>query len=66
MSDQYYNTANYMSPKGSLGRRSSNALDSNTNLRVKEGQHINKSLFFLTQVIALKAESGRKGGSNGN
>jgi hypothetical protein len=30
-------------------------------MRVKEGQHINKSLFFLTQVIALKAESGRKG-----
>lgn len=29
-------------------------------MRVKEGQHINKSLFFLTQVIALKAESGRK------
>lgn len=25
-------------------------------MRVKEGQHINKSLFFLTQVIALKAE----------
>jgi centromeric protein E len=30
-------------------------------LRVKEGQHINKSLFFLTQVIALKAEAGKKG-----
>jgi Kinesin motor domain len=29
-------------------------------MRVKEGQHINKSLFFLTQVIALKAEGGRK------
>eukprot|EP00347_Sterkiella_histriomuscorum_P010849 403374689 len=25
-------------------------------MRVREGQHINKSLFFLTQVIALKAE----------
>src|SRR3569833_3042127 len=25
-------------------------------MRVKEGQHINKSLFFLTQVIALKSE----------
>ena len=24
--------------------------------RVKEGQHINKSLFFLTQVISMKAE----------
>ena len=24
--------------------------------RVKEGQHINKSLFFLTQVISLKSE----------
>ncbi|CAK58893.1 unnamed protein product (macronuclear) [Paramecium tetraurelia] len=27
-----------------------------TNRRVKEGQYINKSLFFLTQVIYLKAE----------
>jgi centromeric protein E len=24
--------------------------------RIKEGQHINKSLFFLTQVISMKAE----------
>lgn len=24
-------------------------------LRMKEGQHINKSLFFLTQVIAMRA-----------
>ena len=24
--------------------------------RVKEGQYINKSLFFLTQVISLKSE----------
>jgi len=30
-----------------------------SHMRVREGQHINKSLFFLTQVIALKAE-GRK------
>ena len=29
-------------------------------MRVKEGQHINKSLFFLTQVIALKAEMNNK------
>ena len=27
--------------------------------RVKEGQYINKSLFFLTQVISLKAEGKR-------
>ncbi|CAD8114275.1 unnamed protein product [Paramecium sonneborni] len=27
-----------------------------TNRRIKEGQYINKSLFFLTQVIFLKAE----------
>ena len=24
--------------------------------RIKEGQYINKSLFFLTQVISLKSE----------
>ena len=28
-------------------------------LRVKEGQHINKSLFFLTQVIAMRAEGSK-------
>ena len=28
-------------------------------MRIKEGQHINKSLFFLTQVIAMKAEGSR-------
>ena len=34
----------------------------NNQLRVKEGQHINKSIFFLTQVIALKADfNSRKG-----
>lgn len=27
-----------------------------TKERIKEGQHINKSLFFLTQVIKLKSE----------
>jgi len=27
--------------------------------RIKEGQHINKSLFFLTQVISLKSEGKR-------
>ncbi len=27
--------------------------------RIKEGQYINKSLFFLTQVIARKAEDKR-------
>ena len=30
-----------------------------TNLRIREGQHINKSLFFLTQVIAMQAEGNR-------
>jgi kinesin family protein 4/21/27/centromeric protein E len=24
--------------------------------RLKEGQHINKSLFFLTQVISMKSD----------
>ena len=28
-------------------------------LRMREGQHINKSLFFLTQVIAMQAEGKR-------
>jgi centromeric protein E len=49
-----------VSPKGSLSRRGSTLDGQGANMRVKEGQHINKSLFFLTQVIALKAESGRK------
>ncbi len=31
---------------------------------MKEGQHINKSLFFLTQVIALKAEAKRTNQNN--
>ncbi|KAM3128757.1 hypothetical protein pb186bvf_019169 [Paramecium bursaria] len=31
-------------------------IEQETNRRVKEGQYINKSLFFLTQVIYMKAE----------
>lgn len=61
----------FVSPKGSLTRKSTsgmqeyNSIGSNSgvsgvNMRVKEGQHINKSLFFLTQVIALKAEMNNK------
>ena len=32
------------------------SIDGKIRERVKEGQYINKSLFFLTQVIQLKAE----------
>jgi centromeric protein E len=61
--------SSFVSPKGSLTRKSGGMQDystgngSSASMRVKEGQHINKSLFFLTQVIALKAE-GKKGASD--
>lgn len=35
---------------------SNSCIGINKEKRVKEGQFINKSLFFLTQVIALKSE----------
>ena len=44
---------------GSTHRSSSNNKQTNMNLnsqRVREGQHINKSLFYLTQVISRQAE----------
>ena len=46
------------SPYGSTHRSNSNNKGGMgaTSQRQKEGQHINKSLFFLTQVIAMQAE----------
>ena len=44
---------------GSTHRSSSNNQQTNMSLnsqRVREGQHINKSLFYLTQVISRQAE----------
>jgi len=57
-------TSSFVSPRGA--RRGSSGAESSLQLRVKEGQHINKSLFFLTQVIALKAEAGRKASGQSN
>ena len=54
------------SPFGNSNRNSvsSNMLpqsgrQTTTMMRMKEGQHINKSLFFLTQVIAMLADGNR-------
>jgi len=52
-----FDNSTFVSPKGSLTRKSAGGQDYNSigsnqangvNMRVKEGQHINKSLFFLT------------------
>ena len=45
------------SPYGSTHRsNSNNKRGMGATARQKEGQHINKSLFFLTQVIAMQAD----------
>lgn len=38
---------------------SESMINSNIKDRVKEGKHINKSLFFLTQVISMKAKGNK-------
>ena len=43
-------------------------IDSKVKTRINEGKNINKSLFFLTQVISLRAEGKNStlNGGNGN
>jgi hypothetical protein len=39
-------------------------IDSNVKSRINEGKNINKSLFFLTQVISMRAEGRTNSNSN--
>jgi len=57
-SEKVSNHQNYSDfvSKNSNGYSTNFQISNSIQERVKEGKHINKSLFFLTQVISLKSE----------
>lgn len=55
-SEKVSNHHNSKYDSNNVGMMSESVINSNIKERVNEGKHINKSLFFLTQVISMKAK----------